>query len=343
MRLGRDLADQAEHRRVHAVGGEQRRAGVEQAGAGHHGIGLRLAGRERRAERHVGRALLVAGVDDRKPVGGALEGVEQVVVVHAGQRVDGARGRARAGSRRWPRRSSCRRSDCFLSWIFGLSACCTPARREAANVQSAAPACRAACLDKADPPCAFRAPPPILGIGTGTRQRDPYASLPLPHLRRASRRRHRPGRAAVRLGPPHPRPRRRAVHRPARPLRPDPGRRRPGLPGVQARRDAARGVGRAHRRQGARKRPAGTENPDLPTGAGRGLYRRDRGARSGRRTADAGVRRPGLSGGDPAQVPLPRPAPRQAAPEHHAARAGDRLDPPPHEGAAASSNSRRRS
>ena len=30
----RDLADQADHRRVHAVGGEQRGAGIQQAGAG---------------------------------------------------------------------------------------------------------------------------------------------------------------------------------------------------------------------------------------------------------------------------------------------------------------------
>ncbi len=41
---------------------------------------------------------------------------------------------------------------------------------------------------------------------------------------------------------------------------------------------------------------------------------------AGRRTADAGVRRPGIPGGDPPQVPLPRPAPRQAAQQHHQAR-----------------------
>ena len=57
-----DLADQRQHRRVHAIGGEQRGAGIEQARPGHHRIGLRLAGRERRAQRHVGRALFVPGV-----------------------------------------------------------------------------------------------------------------------------------------------------------------------------------------------------------------------------------------------------------------------------------------
>ena len=88
-RVRRDLPDQRQHRRIHAIGGEQRRAGIEQAGAGHHRIGLRLAGRERRAERHIGRALLVAGVDDAQSVAGALEGVEQMIVVDARQRVDG--------------------------------------------------------------------------------------------------------------------------------------------------------------------------------------------------------------------------------------------------------------
>ena len=88
-RLGRDLADQRQHRRVHAVGGQQRGTGVQQAGARDHGIGLRLAGRERGAQCHIGRALLVAGMDDGKLVAGALEGVEQVVIVDAGQCING--------------------------------------------------------------------------------------------------------------------------------------------------------------------------------------------------------------------------------------------------------------
>ena len=41
----------------------------------------------------------------------------------------------------------------------------------------------------------------------------------------------------------------------------------PDSPGLQDRRDAARRMGGADRRQGAPARPAGTENPDLPTGA----------------------------------------------------------------------------
>ncbi len=77
MALLRDLPDQRQHRRVHAVGGEQRRAGVQQAGAGHHRIGLRFAGRQRRSQRHIGRALLMPGVDDPQGVAGALESIEQ--------------------------------------------------------------------------------------------------------------------------------------------------------------------------------------------------------------------------------------------------------------------------
>ncbi len=47
-----DLADQRQHRRVGAVGVQERGRGIEQARPRHHGIGLRLAGRERRAQRH---------------------------------------------------------------------------------------------------------------------------------------------------------------------------------------------------------------------------------------------------------------------------------------------------
>ena len=90
-------------------------------------------------------------------------------------------------------------------------------------------------------------------------------------------------------------------------------------------------MGGAHRRQSA---PATGRHAEPRTAdrSGRGLYRRDRGAGPGRRIADAGVRRAGLSGRDQAQIPLPRSAPREAARQHHAARPGDRLDPPPHEG-----------
>ena len=160
-----------------------------------------------------------------------------------------------------------------------------------------------------------------------------HAPLSHPHLRRAARQRHRQGRAAVRLVPSHPRPRRRAVHRPARPLRPDPGGRRPGQPGVQGRRDAARGMGGADRRQGAP--PPGRHRKSRTADRRRS---RSTSPRS-RCWAPAGELPMPVFGDQEypeeitAQVPLPRPAPRQAAPQHHEARRGHRLDPPPHEGA----------
>ena len=90
-----NLPDQRQHRRIHAIGGEQRRRGIEQARPGHHGIGLRLAGRERGAERHVGGALLVAGVHGAHAVGGLEQRVEQDVVVDARAARRWCRARAR--------------------------------------------------------------------------------------------------------------------------------------------------------------------------------------------------------------------------------------------------------
>jgi len=80
-----DLAGERNDRCAHAVGGEQGRRGIEDAGTRYHSEDLRFAGDERGPERHVGGGLLVAGMDDAEPVAGALGGVEQMVVVHTGQ------------------------------------------------------------------------------------------------------------------------------------------------------------------------------------------------------------------------------------------------------------------
>ena len=65
----RDLPDEAEHRRVHGIGLQQRRAGIQEARSRHDGERLRLARRQRRAERHVGRRLLMPRVQDRQATG----------------------------------------------------------------------------------------------------------------------------------------------------------------------------------------------------------------------------------------------------------------------------------
>ena len=57
-------------------------------------------------------------------------------------------------------------------------------------------------------------------------------------------------------------------------------------------------------------RDAGLVNPKLPTGEIEVYVARDRGAGRGGGAAAAGVRRGGISRGDKAQVPLPRPAAR---------------------------------
>src|SRR3954451_9860233 len=84
-------------------------------------------------------------------------------------------------------------------------------------------------------------------------------------MRRAPREQHRRDGPPVRLGPSRSRPWGRAVHRPARPLRPDPVRGRPGLAGIFASREATLGI-RGKMDGKVRRRPEGTDNDDLPTG-----------------------------------------------------------------------------
>ena len=93
----RDLAYEADHRGVHAVGGEECRTGVQHARPRHHGEDLRLAGRQRRAQRHVCRGLLVPRMNDAQAARGMIEGVEQWIVVQAGQGIDGVDAMAQEG------------------------------------------------------------------------------------------------------------------------------------------------------------------------------------------------------------------------------------------------------
>ena len=85
----RNLPGQRDHRRAHAIGGEQCRRGVQHTRSRHHGERLRPAGHQRGAESHVGGGLLVPRMQHAEPALLAMGGIEQVVVVHAGQRVEG--------------------------------------------------------------------------------------------------------------------------------------------------------------------------------------------------------------------------------------------------------------
>ncbi len=79
----RHLSGQAQHRLVRSERGQQRRAGVEHAGAGHHAEHAGPAGRARIAIGHVAAGLLVARADHLQLR--LLEGVEQAVDLRAGQ------------------------------------------------------------------------------------------------------------------------------------------------------------------------------------------------------------------------------------------------------------------
>ncbi len=116
-----------------------------------------------------------------------------------------------------------------------------------------------------------------LRVGGVYRARDRSPGRPTMHAYRthtcaaltaAERRRDRP---PVGLGAPGARPWRRAVRRPARPLRHHPGAGRQRQPGLRRAREGARRMGDPHRRrgEGARRRAGQPEDPD----------RRDRGLR----------------------------------------------------------------
>ena len=105
-------------------------------------------------------------------------------------------------------------------------------------------------------------PPPVFVYATPLKAKktDFHASLPHPYLRRPDPRRGWRRRPAFRLVPPHPRSRRLAVHRSARPLRSHPVRRRPGFACLRRGGETALGIRHSCRRQGAQA-PAGHRKP----------------------------------------------------------------------------------
>ncbi len=305
-----NLSDQRQHRRVHAVGGEQRRARIEQAGARHHRVGLWLPGRQRGAERHIGAPCSCRRVHRLDAIGGVVERVEEMVVVHARHRVKRVEPVRDQRRRRPPRRSS---SPAPLALLFRLTS------HAIAPVVPIGPAlveaCRfRLCLTKRAPHAFFarsRQSPT-----SRTRQCIAIAPIPAARFARAT--------SAKTCGFPA------GATASATmaaccssicatimasprwwPI--------PDSPAFKhAEKFRAEWVVRIDGK--VRTRPAGTENHRTADRSGRDLYPRDRGARPGRRTAYAGVRRAGISRGHPAQVPLPRSAPRASARQHHAAR-----------------------
>ena len=113
------LPDQRHHRRVQRVGCRQGGCGVEKARPGHNAIDLRLAGGQRRAGGHIGRALFMPCLDRRDHVGMVEQRIEKMVVLHAGQavelvdaigdqRLDGECGDGGVHNRCWLREALCR-------------------------------------------------------------------------------------------------------------------------------------------------------------------------------------------------------------------------------------------
>ena len=84
----RDLSHQRNHRRAHAIGGQQRRRGIQQPRPGHHREGLRLPRHQRRPQCHIRRRLLMPRMNHAHAVAGPLCGIEEVIVVHAGQGIE---------------------------------------------------------------------------------------------------------------------------------------------------------------------------------------------------------------------------------------------------------------
>ena len=268
----RDLSDQRQHRRVHRVRGEQRGRGVEQARPRHHRIGLRLAGRERGAERHVGGALLVARVDGADAVARLEQGVEQVIVLHARQRVERVDAVRDQGRDHRLGRRSCGGtvgSAFFRPWPFRVL-------EQDASVQIGI--CRdrveaAVALTKRDLACAFRR----FRHSRTQSAANSHAPLPHPHLRRAPRDRHRQGPCGCPAG---------ATASATMAallfidLRDHYGLTQvvadPDIAGVQGRRDAARGMGGADRRQGARSARAAPKIPSCRPARSRSTSARSR-------------------------------------------------------------------
>ena len=83
------LPGQGKHLGAHGIGSRARGSCVQDARPQHHAEGLRPAACKRCTERHVGGRLLVAGMDGPDGVAGVVNGVEEDIILHTGQAVEG--------------------------------------------------------------------------------------------------------------------------------------------------------------------------------------------------------------------------------------------------------------
>ena len=96
-RLRGYLAGEAKHRRVAGISRAQGRRGIQHAGSRDHAIGAHSARGARVAKRHICGTLLVAGADQANPGAGAVDRIEEVIQLPAGQTEDGIHAVGRHG------------------------------------------------------------------------------------------------------------------------------------------------------------------------------------------------------------------------------------------------------
>ena len=109
--LARDLAGQAEYRRVGGIGGAERGSRVQHTRTRDHAVGTGVAGRPRMTEGHVGGALLVAAADEADAVAGPVHRVEKMIELPAGQAIDGVHV---PFARIWPSSASAPLISCMI-------------------------------------------------------------------------------------------------------------------------------------------------------------------------------------------------------------------------------------
>ena len=85
---GREMAYKRQQRRIHAVCSHERRGRIQQARSRNNAKRLLPSGRHRRAQGHVGRALLVPRRNGGQRVRSVVHCVEEIIILEAGQAIN---------------------------------------------------------------------------------------------------------------------------------------------------------------------------------------------------------------------------------------------------------------